>query len=581
MLQLHLMGRPSSSPGDLRPLPVIWPIASEVYTTAEQQILPIGLSVYTPQINPSQVALYDDYGYSKWIKGTGTDYGSDPENPEPYDKRTDLAPDYVDAPNVARLLSFFTISDIHITDKESPAQVIRPGWTAQFGPSSAGLFVSSYSPIILSTTQVLDAAIRTANALHEKTPFDFGMSLGDNINNNQYNELRWFIDVLDGKVIRPSSGAHDGEWSIDYQRPFKAAGLNKEIPWYQVIGNHDQYWSGIAYQNAKTRQAHRGREIINIRFDLYDPNFVNQKEAYMGVVDGTTPLGDIIKAGLTEEFDRPPTVVADLDRHALATNESSSLNWMSEFFKTTSHPKGHGFSQSNVDEDFACYSFEPRSDIPLKVIVLDNTNKKDEAFTSAIFVGSGALDPERLAWLQAELQEGQDNNKLMIIAAHIPIKPYKSLTDTTPVYCFYDHAEEDELLATLHNYPNLIMWIAGHRHLNVVTPQPSPDAGHPELGFWEVEAPSLRDFPQQFRTIDIRRNADNTVSIFVTNVDPAVVEGTPAAKSRGYAIGAARIFGATPEILADTTSHAYNAELVKQLTPEMQAAIASSGTALD
>ncbi len=74
-------------------------------------------------------------------------------------------------------------------------------------------------------------------------------------------------------------------------------------------------------------------------------------------------------------------------------------------------------------------------------------------------------------------------------------------------------------------------------------PQPSPDPAHPEYGFWEVETPSLRDFPQQFRTFDIRRNRDNTISIVTTDIDPLVEEGTPEAKSRGYAIGAGRIFG--------------------------------------
>jgi hypothetical protein len=58
-----------------------------------------------------------------------------------------------------------------------------------------------------------------------------------------------------------------------------------------------------------------------------------------------------------------------------------------------------------------------------------------------------------------------------------------------------------------------------------------------------------------------------------------VSPGSPAAKSRGYALGAFRIFGATPAIIADTTSHSYNAELVVQLTPQMQAIIANVGSA--
>ena len=117
----------------------------------------------------------------------------------------------------------------------------------------------------------------------------------------------------------------------------------------------------------------------------------------------------------------------------------------------------------------------------------------------------------------------------------------------------------------------------------MVTPQPYDPAQltqGPENSFWEVETASLRDFPQQFRTFDLRRNSDNTVSIIVTNVDTAIARGTPAATSRAYAIGAARIFGANDVIRQDTSSLAYNAELVKQLTPQMQAIIVNYGALL-
>lgn len=57
---------------------------------------------------------------------------------------------------------------------------------------------------MMYTTHVLDAAIQTVNALHQKNAFDFGISLGDTCNNTQYNELRWYIDVIDGKVITPA-----------------------------------------------------------------------------------------------------------------------------------------------------------------------------------------------------------------------------------------------------------------------------------------------------------------------------------------------------------------------------------------
>jgi hypothetical protein len=101
---------------------------------------------------------------------------------------------------------------------------------------------------------------------------------------------------------------------------------------------------------------------------------------------------------------------------------------------------------------------------------------------------------------------------------------------------------EEDVLAKLHSCPNLILWAAGHRHRNNVTALPSPDPGRPELGFWEVETASLRDFPQQLRTFDIVWNGDETVSIVATNVDTAIEEGTPAATSRTYAVAAQQIF---------------------------------------
>jgi len=122
----------------------------------------------------------------------------------------------------------------------------------------------------------------------------------------------------------------------------------------------------------------------------------------------------------------------------------------------------------------------------------------------------------------------------MVICAHIPLRPYvapiipapATPPASNPAYPLYplwaptSYISDTNLLAKLHTYSNLILWIAGHIHRNAITPQPSPN-GNPEYGFWEVETPSLRDFPQQFRNFQIVRNSDNTISIFVLSVDPA------------------------------------------------------------
>ncbi len=152
------------------------------------------------------------------------------------------------------------------------------------------------------------------------------------------------------------------------------------------------------------------------------------------------------------------------------------------------------------------------------------------------------------------------------------------------------------LLAELHNHPNLLMWVAGHRHVNTVKAFVTDDAARPERGFWHVETSSLHDFPQQLRTFEINLNSDYTVSIVTTNVDPAVKEGTPAWTSRKYAVAAQQIVknpvnpnfkGADPTVAGypnvvdpsiaitnegmDTNIYSYNAELFKQLSPAMKA----------
>jgi metallophosphoesterase (TIGR03768 family) len=283
---------------------------------------------------------------------------------------------------------------------------------------------------------------------------------------------------------------------------------------------------------------------------------------YLGAIDGRTPLGDVIGAGPGKDFAEPPRVPAsDPNRHFLSPEE-----WMGEFFTTSSAPKGHGFNQTNASAGFGCYSFDPKSDVPIRIIVLDDTRKDINPAVGDYSYAS--LDNQRFTWLLGELDKGQAEGKLMIIAAHIPIR--NEPPGPSRLFSPYSPVTEQALIEKLHTYPNLILWMSGHTHANSVTAMPSQDPAHPELGFWEVETPSLRDFPQEFRMFDIVRNSDNTVSIFATDVDPAVRSGSLAGMSRSYAVASHQIFNNS---ISYPPTGAYNAELVKQLTPAMQAKI--------
>ena len=540
-----------------------YPIDPHVKTTLDRMLsfpktLP-GLSA--PQLR--EVAQYAKYGYGNWTFGS----------PLPLQQRpTDIMPAGYSNPSPARktkLLNFFAFTDIHITDKEAPNQLT---YLQQLDPGSYGN-TSIYSPVMMCTTQVLDAAMQTANALHRQDPFDFGISLGDTCNNTSYNELRWYIDVIDGKVITPSSGDHRGANSIDYQKPYQAVGLDKRIPWYQALGNHDHFYIGSFPVDANPAYGLRNSYLADAVWGVGDvlsvlpttfpilidlASMLTKPSYYMGVLDGATPYGDVVYSGATSDpafAGGAPKVAADPNRRSLVRS-----GWVQEFFNTTSNPVGHGFNLVDpalAADGFACYSFVPNASVPLKVIVLDDTRSEYDGATD--IHGHGYLDAKRWAWLQSELDKGQAANQLMIIAAHVPIgvSAVGDLTEwwsptlpanplTAPQYVNVPSSYQNavtltDLVRKLQSCPNLLMWIAGHRHVNVVKAFPSADAVKPEQGFWQVETSSLRDWPQQFRTFQIYLNSDYTVSIVTVNVDPSVAEGTPAASSRKYAIATQQI----------------------------------------
>ena len=123
--------------------------------------------------------------------------------------------------------------------------------------------------------------------------------------------MRWYIDVFDGKRITPSSGAHAGARDVDYQKPFKAAGLDRSIPWYQVVGNHDHFYLG-SFPLDGGDPSFRASYIAGAVWAIGDPlvpkpadfpvlfdvaAFKAKPAFYPGVIDGSTPFGTIVGAG--------------------------------------------------------------------------------------------------------------------------------------------------------------------------------------------------------------------------------------------------------------------------------------------
>src|SRR3954466_5203403 len=104
-------------------------------------------------------------------------------------------------PNRASIINFLQLSDFQTVDEESPGRVEFLDGTQR----APGLqpFSAAYRPQEALSTQVVESMIRQArNTTSPVTgqKLDLTILTGDNADSQQYNETRWFIDMLDGST---------------------------------------------------------------------------------------------------------------------------------------------------------------------------------------------------------------------------------------------------------------------------------------------------------------------------------------------------------------------------------------------
>jgi metallophosphoesterase (TIGR03767 family) len=431
------------------------------------------------------------------------------------------------------LLCLVHVTDLQLADVQSPTRFeFLNRYFAD--PRYAGI-IPVQRPQEALTVHAVDATVRTVNALNGPatgSPLQLAVTTGDAIDNAQWNELQSFLALLDGGLVRQDSGGpgHEGVQALDWPdgffwKPdghgaagpdffrrefgfphhpglleralaeFAAGGL--DVPWLACFGNHEALNQGVGRATAGIAAA-----LVGTRKPLGPPDPIDHDLA----LELFTDRPEAFMAGPAR------TVTADPGRRPVTRQE-----FVEAHFRPGARPAGHGFSEHNRRDGTAYYVHDTPA---ARLVALD---------TSCLAGGSaGCLDRQQARWLEDRLAEvhsvhyrpdGQGvttghEDRLVIVFSHHG-------TDTLTNSRHLDPGGEPmlggaEVLALLHRFPNVVLWLNGHTHTNAVRARRHPD--DPGRGFWEVTTCAVVDWPCQTRLVELADAGDH-LAIICTMVD--------------------------------------------------------------
>ncbi|GAA3448198.1 PASTA domain-containing protein [Dactylosporangium matsuzakiense] len=487
---------------------------------------------------------------------------------EPHLVRKDLTS--VQTAPAAPLIAFAQLSDMHVTDDQSPLRLEFLDERGNAGPPFFHYYPTfrAYRANEMLSLQIVDAmcsAIRKLGGLGPATtqPLSFTIVTGDSIDNNQLNELKWSIALLDGGgVITPDSGAIGTDESVaswpqfnsnfksqnyyhpegnaptgtDHhlargfpripgffaaaRRPFTATGLG--MPWYTANGNHDRATQGNFDSGGDTAHqfglgddfkaiAQGTGKIFGVNIDLPEKPELSAGTIVDLILD---VFGDAVGG---DPLLKTRPVTADAARRPIHT-----LDYVNQHFDTTGTPAGHGYTFNSEQTD---YTFPAPNGAPIQFVCLDTTEP----------IGAdGHVSDAQKNWLRSVLRAHSRNYYGFDLNGN---KVWAGLNNVEDrlfiVYCHHTLETIDnhiQLQEVLFDFPNVIALVNGHTHYNQIKPWARPAVSPPDEngnysgwpgakgGFWEINLGAHIDWPSQSRILEFAYGQD-TISIFTTMID--------------------------------------------------------------
>jgi metallophosphoesterase (TIGR03767 family) len=460
------------------------------------------------------------------------------------------------------LLYFAQLTDFQLADEESPAR-------AEALDVDGSPFESAWRPQEALEPFTVDQVIRQVNRFdaspvrnqrRRRARLALTITTGDSADNQQINETKWVVKLLEGGLLDPNSGVEGGVCGTLTAPPGEARRYTGVQDDADVLESGRFYDPDHPSGTFAAWPRYPGlMDRAQLPFDtpgLKRPSYVafgNHDGTVQGNLHALQVLDDVAKGCV-----KPLAATGVLGLAALTTNPGRSIvvppdpdrgfadRPTYKALHTTGHQRdAHGFAYVDPSElrasrgQAAYYAFSPRPGIRMIAI---NTVAEGDTINS-----NGNLDDPQFRWLGRELDAADQRGELVILFGHHPIR---SLVNSAPdenagdcrlraVFgpgCDLDPRNSKplhlggDLRALLLAHPHVIAYVAGHTHENRVTPFERPGGG----GFWGIETASEIDWPILSRLLEIMDNRDGTLSIFGTLVDHGAPRATPAPGANAF-----------------------------------------------
>jgi metallophosphoesterase (TIGR03767 family) len=395
------------------------------------------------------------------------------------------------------------LTDLHVTDVQSPARF--EFINREFADPRFRELLPMHRPQEALNEHAIAAMVRALNAISASpvagAPLELAIMSGDAVDNAQWNELSTFTALFDGGHVRPDSGGERYEgvqspgWPDDFfwkpdgavkgedlmreaygfphlpgvldraLRPFDSPGLR--MPWLACHGNHEEVSQGVGIVTPALAAGMVGfhkpfRLPVGLDRDTVVETFVRQPEAFMAGSD----------VPVTPDPHRRPFSRGDFVDVTAGDREERNLYYV--------------------------------HDTPaIRLVFLDTACNAGGA--------EGCIDEDQVRWLERRLQEVRD--RPVVITSHHTLDTLGNKRRAGGSR----YIDIDELLEVVHGVGNVVLWLNGHIHANVIRPRLDPRENG--TGFWEVTTCSIVDWPCQARVVELFEAGDDMLAIACTMVD--------------------------------------------------------------